>query len=325
MKRLLEAGLCLAFLLAFGIGAAAAARHSLAYHWPIKPFDQQHPIRAAFGDPRTLDADAPFGETSPSLAGYYSFHNGVDIVAVAGTPVYPVVSGVVAIATTDEIAVHTRDGRSFQYMHLLSDVHRGEKVVAYRTVLGTIQQPYNHVHLAEIDNARAQNPLAPGHLEPYSDHTRPEVTGLYVYDGDTNSSANGIARVTSRERVAVAAEDPPPMAEPGWFSGLPQAPALVQWRLRIRRTWTSWRVASDFRRTEPPSWDFWKVYAPGTFQNAPVFEHQLFRGTPGVYLFWLPIHPSVLAPGRDELEVQVSDIRGNRSVAYAFLDVVHGR
>src|ERR1700730_14677417 len=45
------------------IRTSSRARHSscdrlsagpFAYHWPIKPFDRQHPIRGDFGDPRTV-------------------------------------------------------------------------------------------------------------------------------------------------------------------------------------------------------------------------------------------------------------------------------
>src|SRR5580765_9033737 len=69
-------------------GAVSAS----AYPWPIKPFHQQHPIRANFGDPRTRFWNTMLtdGLQGPGL---FQFHNGIDIAAPEGTPVYPVRSG----------------------------------------------------------------------------------------------------------------------------------------------------------------------------------------------------------------------------------------
>src|SRR5436305_11486412 len=64
-----------------------------AYPWPFKPFDRQHPIRGFFGDPRTVFQNGALagGFEGP---GFFSFHQGIDIAAPDGTPVYPVVSGI---------------------------------------------------------------------------------------------------------------------------------------------------------------------------------------------------------------------------------------
>lgn len=54
-------------------------------------------------------------EESPEAKGSFNFHNGVDIVAATGTPVYPVVSGVVEeLRYDDEVTVQTNDARRFQ-------------------------------------------------------------------------------------------------------------------------------------------------------------------------------------------------------------------
>jgi hypothetical protein len=47
----------------------------------------------------------------------------------------------------------------------------GQRVVAYHTILGTVLPRCLHVHLSEIDSFRIHNPVDPGHLEPYVDHT----------------------------------------------------------------------------------------------------------------------------------------------------------
>jgi hypothetical protein len=287
--------LALLLLLCGSTRAAVAAAPSLAYHWPIKPFDQQHPVRGAFGDPRTIDINQPFGVTQPGDSGGYSFHNGVDIAAAPGTPVYPVVSGRVVCADAGLIVVRSAHKRVFQYVHLLGNVKLGQQVVAERTVLGWIQAPFDHVHLAEIDGYHVQNPLAVGHLEPYADHTTPHAIALRIREGS----------------LAIEAVDEQAMPVPGPFAGLPQTPALVEWRLCSGDAWSSWHVVADVRQTIPTRKHFWEVYAAGTYQNAPVFDGRLYRGIAGRYLFLTGLDLSRMAPGAYKLEARVADIRGN--------------
>lgn len=320
MKRLAAIGLLLTpLLLLGGAPAPAVSGTSLSYHWPIKPFNRQHPIRGAFGDPRTLAPDQPFGVTypgdsEPPLA--YAFHTGVDIVAKRGTPVYPVVSGVVVKATAKEIAVHSLGDRSFVYFHLRRHARLGQHVVAGKSVLGWIQRPFDHVHLTERDAGHLQNPLAPGHLEPYFDHTKPKAVAL---DFGTRRAAH-LTRgglLGKHRTLAIQAVDQPAMPVPGPFAGLPQTPAFVEWRLRIGRAWAIWHVAADFRRTEPPPGRdyFWDVYAAGTYNNSPVFDHRLYKGVPGRYLFRVRLHRRSLAHGTNAIQTRVTDIRGNSSTA----------
>lgn len=322
MRHVRVARLSLAVLLVFAVqaggGQASANRSGVPtwrpYPWPIKPFGTQHPIQGLFGDPRTVYTLQPFGRTGPKLDGAHSFHNGVDISAAAGTPVYPVVSGRVVAARPDEIVVRTGDGRTFQYYHLERAVDGGARVVARRTVIGTIKARYGHVHLAEIDGCRVHNPLDPGHLSPYRDQTKPIAVGLYIANGgDPRRLVDG--RLGAGDRLVVAAADPPAQPLLGAYSGLPQVPALVEWRLLHGGIHTAWKVAADFRRTEPPPRDFWQVYAPGTYQNIPVFERRLFSATPGRYLLRLGVDAAHLAAGAYRLEVRVTDIRRNSSVS----------
>lgn len=329
MKSLVVAGLFLALLLVPPAQVAAASgtstcarRPCLAYHWPVKPFDRQHPVRGAFGDPRTTNLDRPFGWTGPKQIGAHSFHNGVDVVAAIGTPVYPVVSGRVLRASQDEIVVHTDDGRSFQYYHLTRAraVQRGRRVVAYHTVLGWINAQWGHVHLAEIDGTVIHNPLDPGHLEPYHDRTRPVASDLYVDDGPLPSPLDGRS-VGPRNQLAVLAADRQAMPVPGPWFGLPQTPALVEWRLFRRGIPTPWTVEVDFRRTEPPPRDFWRIYGPGTYQNCPQFADHIYLGTPGRYLFRLHLHLNRLHPGLYRLAVRVADVCGNQSTSSWALEV----
>jgi hypothetical protein len=310
-KRLFFAILLVGALQAGG-GQALAYPSWKPYHWPVKPFNTQHPVQAAFGDPRTLYPIQPFGRTGPNLIGASSFHNGIDITAAAGTPVYPVVSGKVTKAQPDLISVTTADGRIFQYYHLDGTIKLGARVTAQRTVIGTVKTKYRHVHMAEIDGTVVHNPLAPGHLTPYTDWTKPTIAGVYIDNGG-GPRALVANHVGSRDKLVVAASDPPAQPLTGTYAGLPQVPALVEWRLIHGGPYTHWTAAADFRLTEPPRGGFWQIYTPGTYQNLPVFDHRCFMTTPGRYLFRLGLNPARLVAGNYRLQVRVSDIRKNTS------------
>src|SRR5581483_2954890 len=249
-----------------------------AYGWPVKPFHVPHPVRGDFGDPRTV---------FETLAGAVSFHNGIDIAAPAGTPVYPVVSGVAWVMGPQEIVVRTDDGRSFQYWHLKPAVLDADHVAAGRTVLGRVLRQAGHVHLAEIDEGVVRNPLAPGHLAPYEDRTPPAVHGVAFRDPagaplDPDALHGPVT-------VVAWADDAPSLPVPGPWHGLPVAPAAV-----LVAVDGVVRAATDFRRTIPRQESFWQVYASGTYQNAPVVGRRLYSGRRGRYLFRLGLPP--LAP-----------------------------
>lgn len=288
---------------------------ALSYHYPVKPFDRQHPIRGSFGDPRTLTSET-FGDTSAADPGSFTFHNGVDIVAATGTQVYPVVSGVVRVLSGDAIVVRTSDGRAFQYFHISPRVVTGSRVVAYRTVLGTVRPRFRHVHMSEIDGFQVHNPADPGHLEPYRDHTLPSVIELRFTD--EHGAALDPGRLHGRVLIAAKAEDSPPVPVPGEWFGHPVAPALVSWRITAKGvTLKPETVVVDFRKTEPPNRDFWHVYASGTYQNFPVFAHTYFFRYAGQYMFNLTgaaaLDTRRYPNGRLGVTVDVADVCGNRS------------
>jgi hypothetical protein len=288
----------------------------LVYHWPIKPFGRQHPVRGNFADPRTLAREAAFGADSPRSPGSFTFHNGIDIYARTGTAVYPVVSGTVERRLyADEVSVETNDGRIFQYFHIRPRVQVGAHVVAYRTLLGRVLPEWLHIHLSEIDVFRVHNPLDPGHLEPYADHTTPSVDALSF------SAADGHAvspqRLTGDVIVAANAEDLPPIPVPGEWFDLPVTPALISWRMTTTggRIVVPETIVADFRHTEPRNSDFWRVYAPGTYQNFPRFGHRSYFHLPGRYLFNLtptPIDTGRFPNGNYVVTAVVADVCGNR-------------
>jgi hypothetical protein len=228
------------------------------YPWPLAPFGRQHPVRGRFGDPRTIIAGN--GE------GRFSFHNGVDIDAWTGNHVFPVVSGAVSKVGPDEVVVRAADGRRFQYVHIAPLVRLFEPVTASRTLLGTIRPGCGHVHLSEIRDGCAVNPLLAGHLAPYRDPTSPKVRAI-LFEGPGHRRLSPLA-LSGRVQVVAEAIDEPALPNPSPWGSMPLTPALVVWRLttaagRVVRSGT----AADFRFGEPLRRAFCKVYAPGARQN----------------------------------------------------------
>ena len=283
------------------------------YRWPIRPFDAQHPIRANFGDPRTVSAER-LGLDDRGDLGDYSFHNGVDISAVPGTPVFPVVSGIASLRNADEVLVHVPGGlRNFQYWHITPRVHEGERVIAFKTVLGAVQAPARHVHLTEIDGDHVTNPAR--HLQPYNDRTTPVINSVTILD--SGNRAEEPQTISGTVSITAGAADTPPVAVPGAWNGFPVVPATIQWTLVDDggRRVTPLLTVADFHRFEPPHRDFWNVYASGTYQNFPVFEHRFYWRQPGRFLFNLtgPTLDTTRFPnGAYSLRVIASDICGNR-------------
>jgi murein DD-endopeptidase MepM/ murein hydrolase activator NlpD len=300
--------LVLVILAAATLPAAAAA-----YPWPVKPFDRQHPIRGFFGDPRTVYA-GDVDNNGISGPGSFSFHQGVDIVAPDGTPVYAIANGRIRYMGAATLNLVTTRSVTFQYFHVVAVVGEGQHVVARQTVIGYVQAPYGHVHISEIRSGHAVNPLQRGHLTPYADTTRPTVASILVenHDGVVQDPTGLCGRV----QIVADAFDTPPLRVTGKFDGLPVAPALVTWQItRGSRVVVPMRVAADFRRRVPPNSHFWDVYARGSYQNDTRFGDQQFAATPGRYLFLLAprFDTRYLRNGAYEIHVRATDVRGNTS------------
>ena len=147
--------------------ALASASAASAYSWPFRPFDAQHPIRGFFGDPRTVYDNGVLAGAFEG-PGVFSFHQGIDIAAPDGTPIYPSENGTAHYLGASTLNVVTDHDVVFQYFHIVTVVGEGQPVVARRTVLGYVQAPFGHVHITEIDGTKVVNPLQRGHLEPYA-------------------------------------------------------------------------------------------------------------------------------------------------------------
>lgn len=292
--RRLSAAVVATAVAAAGLAGTAGA----SYGWPVKPFHRAHPVRGNFGDPRTVFAGPPTRRTLLTAGGLFQFHFGVDIAAPNGTAVYPVQSGVVTRVTIEEIDVAGAGGRGFEYWHLHAAVRVGERVTAYRTVLGRIAKPCGHVHLSELDGGVFVNPLQRGHLTPYGDHSAPQVTDVTA------------RRLGDDVELEATAEDFPSLPVPGAWNDLPVAPARVSWRLETANgsVVVPERVVFDVTQ-RLPSAPFWSVYARGTHQNMTTFTRFYAYRQPGAYVFRLGAVR--LSPGTYRVVVTASDIRGN--------------
>jgi len=82
-----------------------AARVRPTYGYPVKPFRRRHPVRGVFGDPRIDLA---------STGVKRQFHFGLDVWAPNGTPVYPTISGTIALHPlhNDVVLVDAQTGSS---------------------------------------------------------------------------------------------------------------------------------------------------------------------------------------------------------------------
>jgi hypothetical protein len=301
-----------------GLALPGGPFRAASYGWPIKPFDQQHPIRGVFGDPRTLFHGPPVPSTLLTGGCACSFHYGIDLPTRPHQAVYAVTSGTVVDETPSFITVDSGHGRLFSYWHLDFLVKRGDHVEAGTTILGRSRTSNSHVHFSESDNGRLVNPLQPGHLTPYVDTVPPRVSSISfrAADGVTPELANFV-----RGPLVIVAEasDASSFDAVGdaWCR-LPVTPALLTWRIE---QWNGKvvlheRTAVDFRRTAPPNSRFWATYARGSFQNVAGFGNHYSWAQPGVYLFKLTARPfdtRRLRDGSYDVIVTAADIRGNSS------------
>jgi hypothetical protein len=304
------AGVLAAVALAAFAFATAAPAKAAGYGWPIKPFHQQHPVRGFFGDPRIAGNDEAHG----------TFHFGIDIVAPNGTPVYATIDGVASIHPLhgDAVIVSAGGGAAHEYWHVIPAIRPGQRVYAYRTVVGHVEAPWGHVHFSQAVGGVYVNPLRPGRLTPYRDTTRPTVHVIgFEHDGVPAGD-----RLSGRVDLVAEAYDQPPLALPAPWSAVVVTPALVEWRLVGARglATSSWHVAGDFR-DQLPLVPFGSVYARFTRQNHPSRHHRHGR-----YRFLLArgFDTRALSNGTYRLVVRVQDDSGNASQAARTFTVANG-
>jgi hypothetical protein len=296
----------------------ASAAAGSGYNWPVKPFNRPHPVRANFGDPRTTFDGPPTPRSLMTSGGIFEFHFGIDIAVPDGTPVFAVRSGVVSLHNARAVSVESGKGFATQYWHIVPAVRPGQRVTAYKTLLGYVMNNYGHVHFTELDHGRPVNPLAPGHLSPYQDTSTPTVSSISFRESDTGPELLP-EYVHGRVVLIASAYDKPALPVPGDWNDLPVAPALLTWKIeraKDGRVVRPSQVAFDARVKNPSGTRFWEYYARGSRQNMATFGKQRAWREPGTYLYKLtrqPFDTTRLATGIYRLVVTATDIRGNQS------------
>jgi murein DD-endopeptidase MepM/ murein hydrolase activator NlpD len=308
---------------------ASAEPGNFSYGWPIKPFNRQHPIRGSFGDPRSVFAGPPTRHGLFTSACNCSYHQGIDISAPDGTAVFPVLSGVVSRVTHEWIQVDSDDGVAFQYWHIQSRVQVGDRVEERETVLGHILRASGHVHLTELKDGKAVNPLAPGHIGPYSDTTIPRVHAITFRSRDTGPDLLP-EYLRGRVELIASASDTQAIPVPGKWNGLPVTPAKLTYHVSTfpaKRIVIPETTAMNVARTLPATSDMWHTYARGSHMNMVQMGLHRYWYNPGVYLFKLtsaPFDTRTLSDGVYELTVTAWDTAGNHSSASQIFQV-HNR
>jgi hypothetical protein len=296
-----------------------AARTPAPYPWPVKPFNNQHPVRGFLCDPRIA-------------GGGRTFHFGIDIPSPAGTSVYAVTPGKVSFGSPADVAqnggivVVEADGRNFGYWHVAPAVQPGIHVPLHGLLGHIAAQPedWGHVHLAESTHSPTGitywNPLRPGAIAPFFDYGPPVIDAIITSLPPDKLHGLVDFSVKAHDNTPVEITQPNP---PGWHN-MPVTPARIRWRLNHPTQPTRpWQTAIDHRTTLHPAvqgnpatdTNFHTVYAPDTTQNNP--------NTPGLFHFWLKrgFDTSRYPNGNYALEVEASDVRGNpstRSLAVTF-------
>jgi hypothetical protein len=262
--------------------------------WPLKPFHQQHAIRAGINELRTAN-----------------FHVAVDIQAHNFQPVYAIQSGRASIRYPGTGDVNVDVGR-FYYWHINPTVANGQYVTAYKTVIGNVLNGFYHLALSEGTTSDYLNPLRPGgSLRPYTDTERPVI---------------GLPRIFADGRVIVGSFDPQSFVATGFPYETPVlAPSSLAWRLYDAHnhalTGLEWAMRGS--QNYPPNLKP-VIFAPGAAN--PGFEcfFTKRRCVPN-WVYWLaggltkPLPLSGLGPGRYRLTIYAWDWAGNTSALdYSF-------
>ncbi|MFL5935399.1 MAG: hypothetical protein ACJ76U_01005 [Gaiellaceae bacterium] len=307
--------------------------------WPVRPHDEQHPVRGSFLDPRP---DRQVGAI---------YHNGVDIAVRDDRPepgaparrthrVYAIERGRVEAASRPGIRGLVDIGH-FRYEHVDARVRVGESVDAGEMVGWTCEGTW-HVHLGERavgdDGVRRWvNALRPGgKVHPYVDRAKPEVEEIRYYTPAAPAWGRRIGHVVrlpqagrrlDKRRLAgivdvrVRADDPQSFL--GWFRDLPWLAAPHHpFRLAVTVVHLGTGEIVDrhevFRSDRYLRLPAGQHYAPGTDQNMPAngcLRHHRTARCPGIY--WFRVFPEPywdtrrLANGRYRLRVRVWDAAGN--------------
>ena len=268
--------------------AVGCAPPGLVPGWPLKPFHEQHVVRAGINEVRPAN-----------------LHVAVDIQANDLQAVYPIYSGRAYPAPTGSYGDYNIRVGPYIYWHVVPRVHSGQWVTAYKTVLGQVESGFGHIAFSQGSTAKTLNPLRPGGgLVPYTD-TEPPVIG--------------VPRIYADGRVIVRAFDPQSFIHKLSYLTPVLAPSSLAWRLYNSKghaiTGLEWAMRGS--QNYPPG-DAPIIYAPGAsnpgfdcfFRNLICIPNWIYNLAGGLTC---PLPFGRMSRGRYRLTVYAWDWKGNTS------------
>ena len=216
----------LAIVLATTFTALAAphAANAGSYGWPIRPFDQQHPVRGFFGDPRIGEgADGtPSRKRSTSASTSRRRRNSSLRDRVRSDRLEPQRPETVAIRSDDGWSSRTG---TFPPSATDTPPWRTERSRAHRVRLG-------HVHFAELVDGEYVNPLASRRADAVSGRNASDDPRVQLR-ARRSSRREDIERALRPGRRDLG-RDARPRA--GKVGDKPVMPAVVRWRVHGERS-----------------------------------------------------------------------------------------
>lgn len=312
--------------------------------WPTKPFAKAKPIRATFGEARSIQMDRKgltgmdyhahlYAMNQVSVPGPRIIHDGIDIVVKKGTPVYALENGKAKLGGNGKYARWVRVA-NFRYDHITPLVRNGQKVTAFKTVIGRIATPDHHLHLTRYHKGKAVNPLSHGTFVGYKDTARPELGDFGVYTPEGARLNPG--EVRGRVAFTINARD---------FQSSTPLRQMYSKRLINTGQWNA--LSAEGRNRFAGTGIYTLSYTVETNNGEPVYGPQLvyqpdvrppaFAGdrlyqvasnrNDFVNYFWYRltvrspdgdgfINTDNYAPGDYRVRVDAADVKGNRTTGY---------
>ena len=130
------------------------------------------PTEAGFIFPVSLSGyqcvTSPYGYRTHPITGNYTLHNGIDLAAVTGTPIYAAKTGTVSIASNgygwgNYVVINHGDGYSTLYGHMTNYIVAAGQTVTQGQVIGYVGSTGNstgpHLHFTVYYNGASINPV----------------------------------------------------------------------------------------------------------------------------------------------------------------------
>jgi len=252
----------------------------------------------------------------PSAVKARGIHHGIDVIALAGAPVYSLQDGVVSSNTY--VGADTVRVGQFEYSHLVRRLAVGTKVEAFKTVLGYIDPETEHFHLTYFVNGDSRAPINPlTHLNfpGYCDKNAPalDANWLIVRQSNNQSYVKGTGGAAE---VFVGAYD---LAG----NNNTYVRGIVP-KTGINRIWSTIRengnvvqsgIVRDFNNTLPPLSEGVWLFTPGSDRVRPQIAEQREDYTRFEYRITREA-PLIMKPGSIyDISVTIEDSFGNRTQA----------